>query len=100
MKIRLQNEYYRRLKRILESKLNGKNAIMAVNTWAVSILRYGASVINWTKAELESIDRKTRKQMTIYGMLRPRADVQRLYLRLVKGAVDLRVSRIVFDWRG
>ena len=54
--------------------------IMAVNTWAVSVLRYGAGVINWTKAELESIDRKTRKQMAIYGMLHPRADVQRLYL--------------------
>ena len=66
MKIRLQNEYYRRLKRILKSKLNGKNVIMAVNTWAVSVLRYGAGVINWTTAELESIDRKTRKQMTIY----------------------------------
>ena len=32
MKTRLQNEYYRRLKRILKSKLNGKNVIMAVNT--------------------------------------------------------------------
>ena len=30
--------------------------------------------------KLESIDRKTRKQMTIYDMLHPRADVQRLYL--------------------
>ena len=58
MKIRLQNEYYRRLKRILKSKLNGKNVTMAVNTWAVSVLRYGTGVINWTKAELESIDRK------------------------------------------
>ena len=37
-------------------------------------------MINWTKEELESIDRKTRKQMTIYGMLHPRVDVQRLYL--------------------
>ena len=33
--------------------------IMAVNTGAVSVLRYGAGVINWTKAELESIGRKT-----------------------------------------
>ena len=80
MKIRLQNEYYRRLKRIPKSKLNRKNVIMTVYTWAVSRLRYGAGVINWTKAELESIDRKTRKRMTIYGMLHPRADVQRLYL--------------------
>lgn len=90
MKIRLQNEYYRRLKRILKSKLNGKNVIMAVNTWAVSVLRYGAGVINWTKAELESIDRKTRKQMTIYGMLHPRADVQRLYLPRGQGGRGLK----------
>ena len=97
MKTRLQNEYYRRLKRILKSKLNGKNVIKAVNTWAVSVLRYGAGVINWTKAELESIDRKTRKQMTVYGMLHPRADVHRLYLPRGQGAVDFKVSRIVFD---
>ena len=42
MKIRLQNEYYHRLKRILKSKLNGKNVIMEVNTWAVSALGLGA----------------------------------------------------------
>ena len=29
--------------------------------------------ISLTKAELESIDRKTQKQMTIYGMPHPRA---------------------------
>ena len=90
MKIRLQNEYYRRLKGILMSKLNGKNVIMAVNTWAVSVLRYGAVVINCTKAELESIARKTRKQMTIYGMLHPRADVQRLYLPRGQGGRGLK----------
>ena len=89
MKTRLQNKYYRRLKRILKSKLNGKNVIIAVNTWAVSVLRYGAGEINWTKAELESIDRKTRNQMTIYGMLHPRADVQRLYLPRGQGGRGL-----------
>ena len=97
-KIRLQNEYYRRLKRSLKSKLNGKNVIIAVNTWAVSVLRYGAGVINWTKAELESIDRKTRKQMTIYGMLHPlRGRTTLVPPKGSTGAVDLRVSRIVFD---
>ena len=74
----------------MKSKLNGKNVIMAVNTWALSVLRYGASVINWTKAELGSIDRKTRKQMTIYGMLHPRADVQRLYLPRGQGGRGLK----------
>ena len=90
MKIRLQNKYYRRLKRILKSKLNGKNVVMAVNTWAASVLRYGTGVINWTKAKLESIDRKTRKQMIIYGMLHPRVDVQRLYLLRGQGGRGLK----------
>ena len=90
MKIRLQNEYYRRLKRILKSKLNGMNVIIAVNTWAMSVLRYEARVISWTKAELESIDRKARKQMIIYGMLHPHTDVQRLYLPRGQGGSGLK----------
>ena len=49
-----------------------------------------AGVINWTKAELERIDRKTRKQMTIYGMLHPRADVQRFYLPRGQGGRGLK----------
>ena len=90
MKIRLQNEYYRKLKRILKSKLNGKNVIMAVNTWAVSVLRYEAGVINRTEAELESIDREARKQMTIYGMLHPHTDVQRFHLPRGQGGSGLK----------
>ena len=94
MKIRLQNEYYRRLKRILKSKLNGKNVIMSVNIWAVSVLRYRTGVINWTKAELESIDRKTRKQVTICGMLHPRVDVQRFYMQRGQGGRGLKSVRL------
>ena len=32
--------FKRRLKLVLNSKLSGKNKIMAANTWAVAILRY------------------------------------------------------------
>jgi len=42
--------------------------------------RYTASIINWRKDELEAMDRKTRKMMTIYNSLHPRADVDRLYI--------------------
>ena len=47
MKRKIRCEYFRRLKRVLKSKLSGKNVIMAVNTWAVSVLRYGAGLMNW-----------------------------------------------------
>ena len=32
---------------MLNSKLNGKNKIDAINTWAVALLKYGAGIINW-----------------------------------------------------
>ena len=44
MKNKVTAEYKRRL--ILKSKLNGKNKIQAINTWAVALLRYGAGIIN------------------------------------------------------
>ncbi len=53
---------------------------MAINTWAIPVLRYGAGIVNWSKAEMENMDRKTRKRITICGMLHPRASVDRLYL--------------------
>ena len=46
MKIKVTAEYKRRLRLILKSKLNGKNKIHAINTWAVALLRYRAGIIN------------------------------------------------------
>ena len=39
MKIKVTAEYKRRLKLILKFKLNGKNKVQAINTWAVTLLR-------------------------------------------------------------
>ena len=63
---------------ILKSKLNGRNKIIALNTWAVSILRYGAGILKWNKNELQEMDRKTRKFMAMNKELHPRSDVTRL----------------------
>ena len=71
MKDKFKNEYFRRTKLILKSKLNGRNKIMAMNTWTVSILRYGAGILKWDKTELQEMDRKTRKFMTMNKELHP-----------------------------
>ena len=49
MKEKTMKEYKRRLRLILKSKLNGRNKITAINTWAVAIFRYGAGIISWRK---------------------------------------------------
>ena len=58
MKTTFQKEYFRRVRLIMQSKLNGRNKIKSINTWAVSLVSYGAGIIIWKKAELESMDKK------------------------------------------
>lgn len=48
MKTQFLEEYMRRIKLIVKSKLNGKNEISVLNTWSVSVLRYVAGIKKWT----------------------------------------------------
>ena len=89
MKDGIRKEYFRRLRKILKSKLNGGNVIKAINSRAVSLVRYGAGIIDWAKDELRQIDRKTRKLLTIYHALHPQADVDRLYMARADGGRGL-----------
>ena len=50
MKEQVSKEYGRRVRKIVESKLNGGNIIPAINSRAVAVVvvRYGAGVLEWT----------------------------------------------------
>jgi Reverse transcriptase (RNA-dependent DNA polymerase) len=80
MKKKTKQEYLKRVRQILKSELNAGNTVHAINVWAVSAFRYSAGILDWTKEQLEEIDRKTRKLLTIYRMHHPKADIDRLYL--------------------
>ena len=80
IKLNVSKEYIRRMRKVLNSKLNGVNLFHGVNTWAVSLLRYSAAFVSWRRSKLQAIDRKTRKLFTIYGALHPKSDVDRLYI--------------------
>ena len=66
---------------ILKSKLNGRNKVTAINTWAVAIFRYGAGIIQWKASELKDLDRKSRKAMNMYGGLHMKSDLDRFYVK-------------------
>ena len=85
MKDIFRTEYLRRFKLVMKSQLNGKNKIKAANNWAVSLTRYRARTIKWNKEELQEIDRKFRKIMTMNKELHPRSDVTRIYVPRKKG---------------
>ena len=58
MEEKVKTEYYRRVRKILESKLNGENIITGINTWINSLLRYSAAFLDRTGVEL---DMRTRE---------------------------------------
>ena len=69
--------------------MKGRDKLTAVNTWAVGILRYGAGIIEWKASELEDLDKKSRKTMTMYGGLNSKSDADRLYVKRKEGGRGL-----------
>ena len=48
MKEKLSDEYRHRVRKLLRSHLTGKNAIQAINSCAIPIMRYSAGIVDWT----------------------------------------------------
>ena len=85
----MKKEYFRRVKKLLSSKLNSGNVIGGINAWAIGIIRYSAGIIDWNRKELRDMDVRTRKLMTLNGALHPRGNVGRLYLPRKNGGRGL-----------
>ena len=46
-----------------------KNKIISFNTWVISVMRHGSGILKWNTYEFKSLDRRTRKFMTMHGVL-------------------------------
>ena len=78
IKEKVKTEYLRRTRKVLESKFNSGNLFKAINTWVVSLFRYSAAFIDWTKDKISEIHRRTRKLLTMYKTRNPKDNVHRL----------------------
>jgi hypothetical protein len=73
----------------LGTELNAKNKIQATGSLAVPVLRYSFGIINWHQEQMQKLDRKTRKLLTIHGQHHPKADVDHLYVPRKQGGRGL-----------
>ena len=80
IKEKILKDYHRRARKLLETKLNSRNLIIGINTWALPLVRYSGPFLKWTRDELKQMDQRTRKLMTMHKALHPRDDVDRLYV--------------------
>ena len=46
MKSKVKTSYFKRLNLLRKSKLNSKSLFLAINSWAVALIRYGAGIID------------------------------------------------------
>ena len=75
MKDKIQKEYLRRTRKLLDTKLSSRKLIKGINTLAVPFVRYSGPTLKWTRDELKQMDHLTRKLMTMHKALHPREDV-------------------------
>ena len=96
MKDKIQKEYLRRTRKLLETKRSSRNLIKGINTWAVPLVRYSGPFPN-------QMDQRTRKLMTMHQALNPKDDVDRLYvsrkdggrgLASIEDSVDASIQRL------
>jgi len=87
---KLEKEYIRRLKALLRSHLNARNMVCAINVYVLPIIRYSLPVLMWPVSELQYLDRRTRKLLTMSRALHPRVDVDHLYMPRCRGGRGLK----------
>ena len=87
MKVKIKKEYKQQIKLVLNSELNARNRIAAINTLAVPVVLYG--ITDWKLNEMQNLDKMTRKQLCLNWMLAKKADVDRIYLQWQEGGRSL-----------
>ena len=85
MKVKIKKEYKWWIKLVLNSELNARNRIAAINILSVPVVIYSYGIINWKLNEIQDLDKMTRKQLCMNQMLAKKADVDRIYLTCQEG---------------
>ena len=83
MKGKIQKEYLRKTRKLLEIKLSSSNLIKGINT------RYSDIFLMWTREGLKQMGQITRLLMTMHKALHPRDDGDRLCVSRKEGGRGL-----------
>ena len=81
MKRKVKEVYQKRITLLMKTHLNGKSLFLALKTWAITVIRYSAAFLDWTKEETKELDRWTRKQLNAGTALHPKSNVMKIYIK-------------------
>ena len=98
-KTRVLKEYLNRTRKIWKSELSDYNKMLAHNTFALPTITATVGILEWSIKEINDIDIKTRKILTMTGSLHPNSDVDKLYINRKEGGRGLKSVQILFESR-
>lgn len=93
----ITKEFKNRVTSICGSKLNGRNIVKAINTFAIPLLIYTFGIISWSSTDLDNLDMKIRTIMTKHKHHHPRASVERMNIPRRLGGRGILNIRILHD---
>ena len=96
MRHTIKREYYRRVRVIWSSSLNGGGKVRVHNSVAGGYFRYYAPLFSWTSRELTSMDSTTRRILRVNKCHHRAASVPRLYLPRKKGGRG--ITGVEMEW--
>ena len=89
MREKLTKEYFKRVKSICKTELTTKNKIQSINQLALPVLSYGFGIVEWPQYQINAIDIKTRKLLTLHKCTYRNQCYDRLYIPRSEGGLGL-----------
>ena len=78
---KVKEVYQKGITLLIKTHLNVKIIFLALNTWAISVMRYSAAFLDWTKEDTKELDRWIRKQLDAGRPLHPKSNIMTLYIK-------------------
>ena len=92
-------EYIYRIRKIWLSELTDFNKMIAHNSFAIPLFTTTVGILDWTIKEINDVDVKTRKILTMTDSFHPNSDIDKLCISRKSGVWSLKSIKTLFESR-
>ena len=92
-------EYLYRIRKIWLSELTNFNKMIAHNSFPIPIFTTTIKILDWTIKEINDVDVKTRKVLTMTDSFHPNSDIDKLYISRKSGGRGVKVIKTLCESR-